>query len=51
MTISLLRSAALALIAATLPLFAAKAFAADAVALFDGKTLDGWEGDGIHWKV
>ena len=46
MSLSFLRHAALALVAATAPLFAA-----DAISLFDGKTLDGWEGAEGLWRV
>ncbi len=46
MPMSFLRTATLALVAASAPLFAA-----DAVSLFDGKTLDGWEGAEGLWRV
>jgi len=46
MALSFMRHAALALVAASAPLFAA-----DAIALFDGKTLDGWEGAEGLWRV
>lgn len=44
---SLLRNATFALLATfSLPLVAA-----DAISLFDGKTLDGWDGDAALWRV
>lgn len=46
MALSFLRHAALALVAASAPLLAA-----DAISLFDGKTLDGWEGAEGLWRV
>ncbi len=46
MSLSFLRHAALAFVAASAPLFAA-----DAISLFDGKTLDGWEGAEGLWRV
>jgi len=47
MSLSFLRSAAIALVAA----IAAPLTAADAISLFDGKTLDGWEGAEGLWRV
>lgn len=46
MALSFLRHATLALVAASAPLFAA-----DAQVLFDGTTLDGWEGAEGLWRV
>ncbi len=39
------------LIAAAVVLLAPFASADDWVALFDGKTLDGWQGDAAIWSV
>lgn len=46
MALSFLRHATLALVAASAPLCAA-----DAISLFDGKTLDGWDGADGLWSV
>jgi hypothetical protein len=46
MSLSFVRHATLALLAACAPLFAA-----DTISLFDGKTLDGWEGAEGYWRV
>jgi Domain of Unknown Function (DUF1080) len=49
---SLLRNATFALLATfSLPLVSLPLVAADAVSLFDGKTLDGWEGAEGLWRV